>query len=52
MKNYIYIIHFKERDKEYWGKTSYTSPQPVTREYLIRFFGLEECEDYLIEDNN
>ena len=49
---HTYIIKFKEFGRENWGQTSYSSPEPVTREYLIQFFGLEECEDYLIEDNH
>ena len=31
-----------------WRETSHTSPEDVTDEYLIKFFGLEECEDYEI----
>ncbi len=33
-----------------WGSTTYSSPEPVTKEYLIEFFGLKECEDYTIEE--
>jgi len=46
-----YIINYKEFGRE-WSRTSYTSPEPVTKEYLINFFGLEECEDYSIEEDN
>lgn len=49
MTNYTYIIKYKEFGRE-WGSTSYSSPEPVTKEYLIQFFGLEECEDYNIEE--
>lgn len=52
MKNYIYIIHFKEWDKKDWGQTTYSSPQTVSQEYLIQFFGLWECEDFEIIENN
>lgn len=48
MTSYTYIIKYKEYGKE-WSSTSYSSPEPVTKEYLIDFFGLTECEDYLIE---
>ena len=48
---YTYIIKYKEYGRE-WSSISYSSPEPVTREYLIDFFGLEECEDYEIIDNN
>ena len=51
MTNYIYIIKYKEYGRE-WSATSYSSPEPVTREYLITFFGLDECEDYLIEEKH
>lgn len=51
MANYIYIIRYKEYGRD-WSSTSYTAAEPVTKEYLIQFFGLEECEDYIIEDNN
>lgn len=44
-----YIIHFKEKGRD-WGWTSYLSPEKVTKEYLIQFFGLDECEDYFIEE--
>lgn len=45
---YTYIINYKEPERE-WSSTSYTSPEPVTKEYLIDFFGLAECENYTIE---
>ena len=48
---YIYIIKYKEYGRE-WCSTSYSSPEPVTKEYLIDFFGLGECEDYLIEEKH
>ena len=48
---YTYIIQYKEPGRE-WSSTSYTSPEPVSKEYLIDFFGLTECEDYLIEDKH
>lgn len=45
-----YIINYKEVGRD-WSKTTYTSPEPVTEEYLIEFFGLkgEDVEDFLIE---
>ena len=46
---HTYIIKNKEFGRE-WSSTSYSSPEPVTKEYLIQFFGLDECEDYLIEE--
>ena len=46
---YTYIINYKEPGRE-WSFTSYTSPTPVSKDYLIEFFGLEECEDYNIEE--
>lgn len=53
MKNYIYIIKYKEfGSTRTWSQTSYSSPQPVTKEYLVEFFDLTECEDYEIIDNN
>ena len=51
MTTYTYIIKYKEFGRE-WSSTSYSSPEPVTKEYLIDFFGLEECEDYLIEEKH
>ena len=51
MTNYTYIINYKEPGRE-WSSTSYTSPEPVSKDYLIEFFGLEECEDYLIEEKH
>lgn len=47
-----YIIHYKEFGADHWSSTSYTSSEPVSREYLIEFFGLEECEDFSIEEEN
>ena len=46
-----YIIKYKEYGRE-WSHTSYTSPEPVTEDYLISFFGLHECEDFIIEQEN
>jgi len=51
MTNYTYIIKYKEPGRA-WSQTSYTSPEPVTKEYLVEFFGLTECEDYQIIGNN
>ena len=49
---HTYIIKYLEPGKKTWGQTSYTSPEPVTKKYLIDFFGLTECEDYLIEEKH
>lgn len=46
-----YIIKYKEFGRD-WSSTSYTSPDPVTEDYLISFFGLHECEDFTIEQEN
>jgi hypothetical protein len=46
-----YIIKYKEFGRD-WRSTSYTSPEPVTEDYLIEFFGLHECEDFVIEKEN
>ena len=46
-----YIIKYKEYGRE-WSSTSYSSPEPVTKVYLIDFFGLTECEDYLIGEKH
>lgn len=46
-----YIIKYKEFGRD-WSSTSYTSPEPVTEDYLIEFFGLYECEDFVIEKEN
>lgn len=45
-----YTIKYKEVGRK-WSKTTYTSPKPVTEEYLIEFFGLkgEDVEEFLIE---
>ena len=48
---HTYIIHYKEFGRE-WSSTSFQTPRTVTREYLIQFFGLNECEDYFIEEEN
>lgn len=46
-----YIIKYKEFGRD-WSSTTYTSPEPVTEDYLIEFFGLHECEDFTIEQEN
>ena len=46
-----YIIKYKEFGRD-WSSTSYTSPEPVTEDYLIEFFALHECEDFTIEKEN
>ena len=46
-----YIIKYKEFGRD-WSSTSYTSPEPVTEDYLIEFFGLHKCEDFVIEKEN
>ena len=46
-----YMIKYKEFGRD-WSSTSYTSPEPVTEDYLIEFFGLHECEDFTIEQEN
>lgn len=51
MTEHTYIINYKEFGRE-WSSTSYSSPEPVSKEYLISFFGLEECEDYTIEEKH
>ena len=43
-----YIIKYKEFNRD-WSSTSYTTPEEVTEEFLISFFGLDECEDFVIE---
>ena len=48
---YTYIIKYKEFGRE-WSSTSYLSPEQVTKEYLIDFFGLAECENYIIEEKH
>ena len=48
---HTYIIKFKEFGRE-WSSTSYSSPEPVSQEYLVEFFGLNECEDYLIKEKH
>ena len=48
---HTYIIHYKEFGRE-WSSTSFQTPRTVTREYLIQFFALHECEDYFIEEEN
>ena len=46
---HTYTIKYKEFGRE-WSSTLYSSPEPVTKEYLVEFFGLTECEDYSIEE--
>ena len=46
-----YLIKFKEYGRE-WSSTTYSTPEAVSDEFLISFFGLEECEDYAIETIN
>lgn len=48
---HTYIIKFKEFGRE-WSSTSYSSPEPVSQEYLVEFFGLNECEDYFIKEKH
>ncbi len=51
MTQYTYIIKYKEFGRD-WSSTSYTAAEPVTKEYLVEFFGLTECEDYSIEEKH
>ena len=46
---HTYIIHYKEFGRP-WSSTTHVSPDPKTEEYLIDFFGLNECEDFRIEE--
>lgn len=46
-----YIIKYKEFGRD-WNSTTYTSPEVVSEDYLIDFFGLHECEDFTIEQEN
>ena len=46
-----YIIKYKEYGRE-WSSTSYTTPRTVTEDCLIEFFGLNECEEFIIEQEN
>ena len=46
-----YIIKYKEYGRE-WSSTSYMTPETVTEDFLIDFFGLHECEDFAIELEN
>ncbi len=46
-----YLIKYKEFGRA-WSSTSYTSSEEVTEAYLIDFFGLHECEDFAIEQEN
>lgn len=41
------IIRYLENDG-IWRETSYSSPDEVSDELLIWFFGLKECKDYKI----
>lgn len=45
-----YIVQFKEEGE--WKKTTYTCKDPVSHQFLIDFFGLNECEDYIIEEDD
>lgn len=45
-----YIIQFKEEGE--WKKTSYTTKDTVSHKFLIDFFGLNECEDFIIEEDD
>lgn len=45
-----YIIYYKDQfTNGHWSSTTYTTPDPVSREFLIDFFGLNECIEYRIE---
>lgn len=46
-----YIIKYKEFGRD-WSSTTYTTPGTVSEDYLIEFFGLKECEDFIIEEEN
>jgi len=46
---YTYIIKYKEFGRN-WSFTTYTSPEPKSRQFLIEFFGLHECEDFDIKE--
>ena len=46
-----YIIKYKEYGRE-WSSTSYMTPETVREDFLIDFFGLHECEDFTIEQEN
>ena len=48
-----YIIHYKEKGRN-WSQTSYSSPEPVARDFLIEFFGLkgEDIENFFIEQED
>ncbi len=46
-----YIIKYKEYGRK-WSSTTYMTPETVSEDYLIEFFGLKECEDYKIEQHN
>lgn len=46
-----YIIRYKEFNKD-WSSTTYTTPDEVSEAFLISFFGLHECEDFVIEQEN
>lgn len=45
-----YKISFKDSmTNGNWSSTTYTSPTPKDKKFLIDFFGLKECEEYKIE---
>ena len=46
-----YMIKYKEFNKD-WSSTTYTTPEEVSEDYLIEFFGLHECEAFVIEKGN
>lgn len=46
-----YTIKYKEFNKA-WSSTTYYTPEEVSEDYLISFFGLHECEDFIIEQEN
>lgn len=45
-----YKIHYIDQyTNGKWASTTYTATEPVSREFLVKFFGLDECEQYRIE---
>ena len=50
-RNMTYLIKYKEFNRD-WSSTSYSSPDVVSEDFLIDFFGLHECEDFIIEPEN
>jgi hypothetical protein len=47
---HTYTIRYKEFGRP-WSSTKYSSPEPVTFDFLYEFFGLHECEDYEIKED-